>query len=95
MATGIVGGSVEVTACTPMEKEVASELAQLSEWYRGHWDNCGTNSDPAACRAKLSKAYQEQQAMLLKVLAEMNGQPKSEQKKMYQQMRLNNRLMFQ
>ena len=59
-----------------------------------HWDNCGTNSDPAACRADLSKAYQEQQKMLLDVLAAMNGQPKAEQKKMYQQMHLNNRLMF-
>jgi len=56
-------------------------------------DNCGTNSDPAACRAEPSKAYQEQQKMLLDVLAAMNGQPKAEQKKMYQQMRLNNRLM--
>jgi hypothetical protein len=27
------------------------------------------------------------------VLAAMNGQPKAEQKKMYRQMRLNNRLM--
>jgi hypothetical protein len=34
--------------------------------------NCGTNSDPAACRAELSKAYQEKQKMLLKVLAAMN-----------------------
>jgi hypothetical protein len=31
---------------------------------------------------------------LVAVLAAMNGQPKAEQKKMYQQMRLNNRLMF-
>jgi len=45
------------------------------------------------CRAELSKAYQEQQKMLLDVLAAMNGQPKAEQKKMYQQMRLNNRVM--
>jgi hypothetical protein len=30
----------------------------------------------------------------LKVLMAMNGQPKAEQKKLYQQMRLNNRLMF-
>jgi cytochrome b561 len=41
-----------------------------------------------ACRAELSKAYQEQQKLLLGVLAAMNGQPKAEQKKMYQQMRL-------
>ncbi len=94
VATGNVGGTVEVTACTPMEKEVARQLDQLSEWYRAHWDACGTNSAPAACRAEVSKAYQEQQKLLLDVLAAMNGKPKSEQVKMYQQMRLNNRLMF-
>ncbi len=93
-ATGNFGGTVEITACTPMEKEVADQLGQLSEWYRAHWDACGTNSDPAACRAELSKGYQEQQKMLLDVLAAMNGKPKSEQAKLYQQMRLNNRLMF-
>ncbi len=87
-ATGIVGGSVEITACTPMEKEVAKQLAQLSDWYRAHWDACGTNSDPAACRAELSKAYQEQQKLLLDVLAAMNGKPKAQQKQMLQQMRL-------
>jgi hypothetical protein len=78
-ATGVVGGSIEVTACTPMEKEVASQLAQLSDWYRAHWDGCGTNSDAAACRAEVSKAYQEQQQLLLNVLASMNGKPKAEQ----------------
>jgi hypothetical protein len=56
--------------------------------------NSDTNSDATACRAEVSKAYQEQQKMLLDVLAEMNGQPKAEQKKMYQQMHLNNRLLF-
>jgi hypothetical protein len=33
-------------------------------------------------------------ASLKSMLAAMNGQPKAEQKKMHQQMRLNNRLMF-
>jgi len=94
VATGIVGGTVEVTACTPMEKEVASQLALLSEWYRTHWDACGTDSNSTACRTELSKAYQEQQNLLLDVLAAMNGKPKAEQVKMYQQLRLNNRLMF-
>jgi hypothetical protein len=56
-------------------------------------DACGTNSDPAACRGELPKAYQEQQKMLLDVLAAMNGQPRSGQKKMDQQPRLNNQLM--
>ncbi len=87
-ATGIVGGSVEITACTPMEKEVASQLAMLSDWYRAHWDACGTNSNPGECRAELSKAYQEQQKLLLDVLAAMNGKPKAQQKQMLQQMRL-------
>ena len=31
VATGNVGGTVEVMACTPMEKEVARQLDQLSE----------------------------------------------------------------
>jgi hypothetical protein len=93
--TGTVSGTISISACTPMEKEVASEMARLSDWYRVHWDNCGTNSDPTTCRGELSKAYQEQQKMLLDVLAAMNGQPKAEQKKMYQQMRLNNRLMLE
>jgi hypothetical protein len=44
-----------------------------------NWDACGTNSDPVACRTDLSKAYQEQQKMLLDVLAAMNGRPKAEQ----------------
>jgi len=76
-------------------KEVASQLAQLSEWYRAHWDACGTNSNPAACRAELSKGYEEQQKFLLDALVAMNGKPKAEQKKMYRQMRLNNQLMIQ
>jgi len=86
--TGTVGGTVEITACTPMEKEVANQLAQLSEWYRGHWDDCGTNSNPATCRAEVSKAYQEQQKLLLDVLAAMNGQPEAEQKKLLRQTQL-------
>lgn len=89
-ATGVVGGSIEVIACTPMEKEVASQLAQLSDWYRAHWDGCSTNSDPAGCRAEVSKAYQEQQQLLLDVLASMNGKSKAEQEHIYQQMRLKN-----
>ena len=93
-ATGVVGGSIEVNACTPMEKEVANQLAELSGWYRTHWDSCGTNSDPAACRADVSKAYQEQQKLLLDVLAAMNGKPKAEQQKIYQQMRLKNPTLF-
>jgi len=32
--------------------------------------------------------------MLLDMLAAMDAQPKAEQKKLYQQMRLNRRLMF-
>jgi hypothetical protein len=86
--TGVVGGSVAVTACTPMEKEVANQLAQLSDWYRMHWDGCGTNADPAACRVELSKGYQEQQKLLLDVLASMNGKPKTEQEQIYRQMQL-------
>ncbi|HUA67233.1 MAG TPA: hypothetical protein VMA13_01685 [Candidatus Saccharimonadales bacterium] len=93
-ATGVVGGSIAVTACTPMEKEVANELAQLSDWYRTHWDNCSTNSDPAACRADISKAYQEQQKLLLDVLASMNGRPKAEQEQIYRQMHLKNPTLF-
>jgi hypothetical protein len=59
-----------------------------SEWYRAHWDACGTNSNPGECRAELSRAYQEQQKLLLDVLAAMNGKPKAQQKQMLQQMRL-------
>src|SRR5215472_12763744 len=65
--TGVMGGTVAVKACTTMEKEVANQLAQLSDWYRTQWDSCGTNSDAAACRVELSKGYQEQQKLLLDV----------------------------
>jgi len=88
VGTGDVGGILEVTACTPMEKEVANQLGRLSEWYRAHWDACGTNSNPGECRAELSRAYQEQQKLLLDVLAAMNGKPKTQQKQMLQQLRL-------
>ena len=71
-----------------MEKEVANQLAELSDWYRSHWDACGTNSDPAACRADLSKGYQEQQKLLLDVLAAMNGKPEAEQKRLLEQLQL-------
>ncbi len=94
VATGVVGGQIELTACTPMEKQVAAQLGQLSDWYRTNWEECGTNSNPAACRSEVSKAYQEQQKLLLDVLAAMNGKPKSEQVKLYEQMRLNKQLMF-
>ena len=77
-----------------MEKEVADQLGQLSAWYRAHWDACATNSNPVECRSELSKSYQEQQKLLLDVLAAMNGKPKAEQKKMLQQMRLNNPTLF-
>jgi hypothetical protein len=92
--SGLVGGSVAVTACTPMEKEVANQLAQLSDWYRTHWDSCGTNSDPAICRADLAKAYQEQQQSLLDVLASMNGKSNAEQEQIYRQMQLNKPTLF-
>jgi hypothetical protein len=92
--TGVVGGTVAVTACTPMEKEVASELARLSDWYRTHWDACGTNSEPAACRVELTKGYEEQQKLLLDVLASMNGKPKTEQEQIYRQMQLKNPTLF-
>jgi hypothetical protein len=92
--SGLVGGSVAVTACTPMEKEVANQLAELSDWYRTRWDGCGTNSDPAACRADLSKAYQEQQQSLLDVLASMNGKPKAEQEQIYRRLQLKNPTPF-
>jgi hypothetical protein len=36
----------------------------------------------------LSQTYQEQQKLLLDVLAAMNGQPKAEQKKLLHQMQL-------
>ena len=84
--TGTVGGTIEITACSPTEKEVADQLAELSDWYRAHWDACATNSDPAGCRADLSKSYQEQQKLLLSVLAEMNGKSKAEQKKLLRQL---------
>ena len=92
--SGLVGGSVAITACTPMEKEVANQLAQLSDWYRTHWDSCGTNSDPASCRADLAKAYQEQQQSLLDVLASMNGKPNAEQEQIYRQMQLKKPTLF-
>jgi len=69
-------------------------MAELSDWYRAHWDGCATNSDPAACSSPIGFLLQPSAFSLRNVLAAMNGQPKSEQKKMYQQMRLNNRLMF-
>ena len=86
--TGTVGGTVEITACSPTEKEVANQLAKLSDWYRSHWDACATNSDPAACRVELNHAYRQQQKLLLDVLAAMNGQPKAEQQKLLHQMQL-------
>ena len=92
--SGNVGGTVEVTACTPMEKEVAKQLGQLSDWYRAHWDACATNSNPVECRTELSKGYQEQQKLLLDVLAAMNGKPKAEQKMIYQQVRVKNPTLF-
>jgi len=91
--TGTVGGTVEVVACTPMENETAEQLGQLSDWfraYRARWGACGTNSNPAECRAKLSKGYQGQQKALLDVLAAMNGKPKVERKKILHRMRLTN-----
>jgi hypothetical protein len=88
--SGNVGGTIEVDACTPMEKEVADQLGRLSDWYRAHWDACATNTNPVECRGELSKSYQEQQKLLLDVLAAMNGKPKAEQKKLLQQMRLKN-----
>ena len=59
------------------------QLAQLSDPYRGHWDNCSTNSNATACRAELPNPDQEQQKMLLEMLVAMNAQPKAEQKKLY------------
>jgi len=92
--TGTVGGTIEITACVPMEKEVAKQLAELSDWYRTHWDACGTNSDPSACRAGLTAAYQDQQKLLMAVLAEMNGKSKDQQKILYQRMLLDPQLKF-
>ena len=86
--TGTVGGTVEITACSPTEKEVANQLAELSDWYRSHWDACATNADPAACRSDLNRAYRQQQKLLLDVLAAMNGKPKAEQKNLLRQMQL-------
>ena len=68
--------------------DVAQRRRPVSEWYRAHWDACGTNANPGECRAELSKAYREQQKLLLDVLAAMNGKPKAQQKQMLQQMRL-------
>lgn len=82
--TGVVGGSIEVEACTPMEKEVANQLNILSDWYRVNWAECGKSSDPASCRSSVSKAYLEQKQTLLDLLASMKGKSEAEQKSMYE-----------
>jgi hypothetical protein len=86
--TGVVGGRIDVTACTPLEKEVANQLKVTSDWYRVQWEHCATNPNPVDCRTQLAAAYKEQKQMLLDILDKMKGKPKEEQKALYEQMLL-------
>jgi hypothetical protein len=94
VTTGAVGGSVEVIACTPMEKEVANQINILSDWYRVEWRNCATNQNPTTCRTDVSKAYQEQKKTCLDLLAAMKGKQHDEQKALYENMLLKAKLLI-
>lgn len=91
--TGVVGGSVEVVACTPMEKEVANQIKILSDWYRVNWAQCATTDSSTACRAEVSKAYKEQKQTLIDLLNSMKGKSDAEQESMYDSSLANARIL--
>ena len=81
--TGTVGGSIEVTACTPMEKETAKQLEKNSDWYKEQLELCKSSDNPIQCRSEATEAYKVQQEALLDLLKELKDTPKENQETLY------------
>tara|TARA_R110002072_G_scaffold128623_10_gene266478 strand:- start:15669 stop:16103 length:435 start_codon:yes stop_codon:yes gene_type:complete len=82
LATGTVGGEIQVEACTPMEKEVANQLSLLSDWYRLEFTNCKASGNPAECMKNLAESYTTQKDALLELLEAMKTVAPSKQRSM-------------
>jgi len=89
-----VGGELSVEACTPMEKEVANQLKILSDWYRVQWEKCSSDTNPVACREAVTQAYNNQKQTLLDLLAAMRNKTESQQRKLYNDVLKNSKLIF-
>src|SRR5437016_81497 len=48
--SGVIGASIDLKACSPVEKSVADQLQKASDWYRLEWENCARDAHPAGCR---------------------------------------------
>jgi hypothetical protein len=94
VTNGYIGPEMVFKVCTPVEKDTANQLNILSNWYREQWGNCFSHASIIKCREASMKSYNDQKKILLNLLMAMKDMPENQQRRMYNNVLKDSRLIF-